>query len=723
MAKRQVNLKRLLAGMTLDEKIGQLMQLNADFFINTDAEATGPVGNIGINAESLPLVGSALNFNGVNEMKAIQDKHLAADPNKIPMIFMMDVIHGYRTIIPIPLAQGCCFDPALVEQATRMTSREAASGGINVTFTPMVDYIRDARWGRVMESFGEDVVLNCALATAEVRGFRGDGLSDRESLATCAKHFVGYGAVEAGRDYNLTELSEHALRQFYLPSFKACIDAGVDMIMPSYNPLNGIPPICNPFIMKQVLKKEWKFRGVVISDYNAIGELIRHGVAENKKDAARLAFDCGCTIEMMSTAYHNHLKELVEEGVFTEKQIDDEVMKVLKLKKALGLFDDPYRGASEELEAAVCLTPENRAIARRMAEECAVLLKNEGVLPFSLDTKKIALIGPFADLNEIKGFWSCCGKDEECVTVAEGVRALLPDAEIKIVPVTTPTINGTAENGFGEALAAAEWADAVVLCLGEHQKYSGEGNSRTDIRLPDIQNELAAAVCKANEKCAVLLFNGRPLELTAIDAVAPAILDMWFPGSEGGNAAANLLFGVANPSGKLSTSFPKSTGQCPITYTRISTGRPKRKPEGVHEAYTSNYIDCGNLPLFFFGQGLSYTSFEYENMSLSTKEMERDEKLVVEITVRNTGGRVGKEVVQLYMRDRFSSTVRPVQELLAFKKIELAPGEAEIVRFEIDESMLALVRADGSVGSESGEFDLMVGYADHFVLRDRFELK
>lgn len=722
MAKRQINLKKLLSRMTIDEKIGQLMQLNADFFINTDAEATGPVGNIGINAEALPLVGSALNFHGVNEMRAIQDKHLASDPNKIPMIFMMDVIHGYRTIIPIPLAQGCSFDPELVEEATRMTSREAASGGINVTFTPMVDYIRDARWGRVMESFSEDVRLNCILAAAEVRGFRGDGLSDRESLATCAKHFVGYGAVEAGRDYNLTELSEHALRQYYLPSFKACIDAGVDMIMPSYNPLNGIPPVCNPFIMKQILKKEWKFNGVVISDYNAIGELIRHGVAENKKEAARLAFDCGCTVEMMSTAYHNHLRELIEEGVFTEKQLDCEVMKVLKLKKALGLFDDPYRGASEELEAAVCLTPENRAIARRMARECAVLLKNDGTLPFSLDTKKIALIGPFADSNEIKGFWSCCGKDEECVSVAEGVRALMPNAEIRIVPATTPKIDGNTD-GFPEAIEAAEWADAVVLCLGEHQKYSGEGNSRTDIRLPGTQNELCTAVCAVNKNSAVLLFNGRPLDLCAIDAAAPAILDMFFPGSEGGNAAAELLFGVHNPCGKLSVSFPKSTGQCPITYTRISTGRPKKKPEGVHESFISNYIDCGNLPLFFFGQGLSYTEFRYESMTLSAKEIAPGETLKVEITLKNTGARTGKEVVELYMRDRFSSTVRPLQELLAFKKIELAPSESRTVTFEIEESMLALVRADGTVGSESGEFDLMVGYADHFVLRDSFTLK
>ena len=723
MSNSSADLKTLLDGMTVDEKIGQLIQLNAEFFAKSASEITGPTEKLGLDPKSLPTIGSSLNFHGANEMRAIQDKHLAEDPNKIPMIFMMDVIHGFRTIYPIPLGMGCSFDPALVEECSRMAAKEASAGGVQLTFTPMVDYVRDARWGRVMETCGEDPYLNGVMGAAQVKAFQGEDLSDRDHIATCVKHFAAYGGAEAGRDYNTVELSEHVLREFYLPAYKACIDAGVVMLMPSFNNLNGVPSTANSWLMQQVLRREWGFDGIVISDYAAINELCRHGVAENLREAAKLAFANGCDIEMMSAAYHKHLRELIEEGTFTMEQLDRSVMRVLQLKKDLWLFEDPYHGASAEREAAVCLTPEHRALARRAAEESAVLLKNNGVLPFSDSVKTVAVIGPFADNKAIKGFWACCGKDEDCVTVKEGVEALLPHATVLVAKGCSNQWNEGETDGIEEAVAIAKQADAVILCVGEPQNYSGEGNSRADLGLPGAQSELVKRVSAVNPNTALVLFNGRPLVLTDIDEVTPAILDMWFPGSEGGAAAANLLFGKANPCGKLSMSFPKAVGQCPIYYNRTLTGRPKKKPEEVHQPYASNYIGCGNLPLYFFGQGLSYTEFVYESMTLDKTEMKADGRITVTVTLRNAGERNGKETVQLYLRDLFSSTVRPIQELIAFEKVALAPGETKTVTFTVTEPMLRLWNPENKLVSEPGDFTLSVGYADHMLFTEKFTLQ
>ena len=722
MAKCKVNLKKLLAQMTIDEKIGQLEQFNAVFCGQSVAEITGPLEKLGLEPDFIPKVGSVLNYHGAAEMIAIQKKHLEEDRNKIPMLFMMDVIHGYRTIYPIPLAMGASFDPALVSECSRMAAVEASAGGVQVTFTPMVDYVRDARWGRVMETCGEDPYLNCVMGAAQVRAFQQDDLSDPDNLATCVKHFAAYGGAEAGRDYNTVEISERLLRECYLPAYKACIDAGTTMLMPSFNSLNGVPSIANPWLMQEVLKKEWKFKGVVISDYNAIGELKKHGITESMKEAARLAFENGCDIEMMSTSYYRHLKSLIEEGVFTEKQLDDAVMRVLKLKKDLGMFEDPFRGASPEKQEAVCLTPEHRAIARRAAEDSAVLLKNDGILPLSEDVKKIALIGPFADEKAIKGFWACDGKDEECVTIREGVSALLKDAEVVAVKGCSAAWNECSTEGFSEAIEAAKNADVVVLCVGEPQNYSGEGNSRADIRLPGVQEELIAEVLKVNANAAAVVFSGRPLVLTAIADTVPAILEMWFPGTEGGSAVANLLFGRANPSGKVTMSFPKAVGQCPIYYNHPSTGRPKTKPEDVHQGYASNYIGCGNLPLYSFGHGLSYTTFEYTSFKLDKSEMTKDGKITATVTVKNTGDRAGKEVVQLYLHDLYASAVRPIQELIAFEKISLLPGEEKTVSFEITEEKLRFYDLSCKHISEPGDFDVFVGHADHPVFTERFTL-
>lgn len=717
------DIRQILSGMTLEEKIGQLMQYNGNLFIDTAADVTGPMAELGLSKEAVNNVGSVLNFKSAEEVRQIQDIHLANDRNKIPMLFMMDVIHGFRTIFPIPLGMGCSFDTQLLTDCTRMAAKEAIAGGVHVTFTPMVDYVRDARWGRVMETCGEDPMLNGMMGAAQVRAFQGDDLKDPSNMATCVKHFAAYGGAEAGRDYNTVELSEHVLREFYLPAYKACLDAGSTMIMPSFNTLNGVPSVVNPWLMKYILKEEWGFEGVVISDYNAIGELENHGITGDVKEAARMAFDCGCDIEMCSTAYHQALKELVEEGTVSEEKLDEAVLRVLELKEKLGLFEDPYRGASAEAEKAAFLTQEHRATARRAAEESAVLLKNDGVLPFSKDVKKIALIGPFADEHAIIGFWSCNGRNEESVTIREGIQALLPDAQITVAKGCGNQWGDSDRSGFEEAVKAAAEADIAILCLGEPQDYSGEGNSRSDLDLPGVQTELAKAVAAANSRTAAVTFSGRPLVFTELSEAVPAILHMWFPGTEGGSAAANLLFGDANPCGKLSMSFPKALGQCPIYYNHANTGRPKNGDENVHYAYTSNYIGCGNLPLYSFGHGLSYSKFVYEGLELSADELTADGSLTATVTLRNDSEVPGKETVMLYMHDRFAPNARPVQQLIAFEKVTLAPGERREVAFTVTEPMLRFWNNEHKHVSEPGEFELFTGYADHLLFKKEFVLK
>lgn len=719
-----LDLKNLIDGMTVEEKIGQLAQFNANVFSGSDADITGPLVKNGLTGDDLYRIGSLLNFKDSKEMNELQKRHLEGDRNKIPMVFMMDVIHGYRTIFPIPLALGGSFDTELVEECTRMSAVEASSAGVQVTFTPMVDYVRDARWGRVMETCGEEPILNGIMGAAQVKAFHGEDMSKFGGLATCVKHYAAYGGAEAGRDYNQVELSEHILREFYLPAYKACIDAGVDMLMPSFNVLNGVPAVANSWLMKKVLREEWGFEGVVISDYDAVGELITHGIAADKKEAAKYAFKNGCDIEMCSNGYIRHLKEMIEEGIFTEEQLDAVVLKILELKKRLGLFEDPYKGASPETEEKTCLTAENRALVRKAANECAVLLKNDGVLPFSKEHKKIALIGPFADNHNIIGFWSCCGKNEESVTVKQGVQSKLPDVEIKVVKGCSDKWNEIDKSRFDEAVKAAREADIVILCLGEPQNYSGEGNCRTDLDLPGVQNELAEKVICANSNTAVLLFTGRPLAITKLDSIAPAILNMWFPGTEGGNAAADLLFGDANPSGKITMTFPKSVGQCPIYYNHTNTGRPiSKQRDEMHNPYASNYIDCGNLPLYSFGHGLSYSNFVYEGMILSKKEMNIDGEIKVTVTLYNDSDIAGKETVQLYMRDLVASTARPVQQLIAFEKITLGPKERKTVEFAVTEPMLRFWNSENEFVSEKGEFTLSVGYADNMYYTERFSLK
>lgn len=707
-----MDIEKLLSDMTLQEKLGQLTQLNAVFFkADNEADITGPVQSLHITGEDVCYAGSTLNFIGAATMKEIQDSAMAKQPHRIPLLFMQDVVHGYRSVYPIPLAMGCAFDEKLVEACAAMSAKEAAVSGVHVTFSPMVDLVRDARWGRVMESTGEDKTLNSRLAAAFVRGYQGDGsFRDPYTIASCVKHFAAYGAPEGGRDYNAVELSERTLREQYLPGYRAAVDAGARMLMPSFNTVGGVPSTGNRWLLRDVLREEWGFDGIVISDYNAYREMVKHGAAENEKEAAAKAIGAGCDVEMMSATTYLYAKELLEEGRITMEQIDEAVRRVLALKRDLGLFENPYRAADEKAEAQVHLSPENRALCRRAAEESAVLLQNNGVLPFDKNVKKVAVVGPFAAEQGIKGFWACAGRDEDCVSVAAGVRALLPHAEICVETGCSHALGETDATGVPAAVDAAREADAVILCLGEYQACSGEGNSRADLSLSPAQMTLAREVIAVNANTAVLLFNGRPLVLTELAAVAPAMLEMWQPGTEGGNAAAALLFGDANPCGKLSMSFPWCVGQTPIYYNHLRTGRPVKNPREVTaKGYCSRYQDAPVAPLFVFGHGLSYNTYTYSAPVLDRTVLHPGETLRATVTVQNNGERYGKETVQLYIRDRFGSVARPVKELKDFCKVEFAPHETKEITFTIREEDLRFFTADMEFAAEAGEFDVMIG--------------
>ncbi|MCR5565886.1 MAG: glycoside hydrolase family 3 C-terminal domain-containing protein [Clostridiales bacterium] len=716
-------LKALLDGMTLEEKAGQLTQCNAGQFIRVDAEITGPEGQP-LPADALNRVmGSVLTFENAKQARQLQDMHLAADRNRIPLLLMVDVIHGMKTTYPIPLAMGCSFDDDLLAECAGMARREAAAAGVHVTFNPMVDTARDARWGRILETSSEEPLINGRMGAALVRATQGDDLSDPDNIACCVKHYAAYGAGEAGRDYNAVEISERALRESYLPAYKACVDAGARLVMPSFNALNGIPSVANKWLMNTVLRDEWGFDGVVISDYDAVGELVTHGVAADMKEAACLAMEAGCDIDMVKGVYYQHLADLVREGRIPEKALDDAVMRVLELKNDLGLFENPYHGADKEAEKRLNLCPAHREIARRAAEESAVLLKNEGVLPLKQDLHTLALIGPFAEEKRLNGFWSRPGAEAYTVTLPEGIRDRMPDLELVIARGCGAELGDTDTAGIAAAAEAARGAEAVVLCLGEPENDSGEGRSRTEVTLPGPQLALAEAVIRANPNTAVVLFNGRPLVLTELEKIAPAILEMWYPGTEAGHALARLLWGDANPCGKLSAGLPRTTGQYPMPYNRTNTGRPKPQPDTGVFPFSSSYLDSPNLPLYSFGYGLSYTSFSYEKLTLDKQSMAKNGSLTVTVTVRNTGDRPGKEAVQLYMRDLVASVVRPVQQLIDYRKIRLEPGEKKDVVFTVTEKQLRFWDFNCNEISEPGDFELSVGCADHLLLTQRFTLK
>lgn len=707
---QNVSVEELLEKMTLDEKLQQLTQLSGAFFDTADkTAATGPKEDVGISDNDLPGIGSTLNYRGAEQVRRIQEAHLEADRNKIPMLFMMDVIHGCRTIYPVNLGMGATFNPKLMEECSAMAAREARAMGVRVTFAPMVDLVRDARWGRVMESTGEDAYLNGLFAAAQVKGFQ------REGVAACVKHFAAYGAPEAGRDYNTVDMSELTLREKYLVAYKAAVDAGVKMVMTSFNSLNGVPAAANRKLVKGILRDEWGFDGVIISDYNAFREMMNHGVAKDEKDCAYKAMQATNDIEMMSAAYLHCMKDLIAEGKISQMQVNDAVRRVLNLKKDLGLLEEPYRflpktkEEAEKTQKSEILTAENRVLARIAAEKSAVLLKNKGVLPFKKNAKKIAVIGPFGNTGDIIGFWNCYGNGNDTVKITDGVKNLLPDAEICFAQGVSGALDAVAdEKEIEDAARLAAGADVVLLTLGEPEGDSGEGNSKQNLELPEAQYRLLEAVLAANKNTAVLLFSGRPLAIKKLSEHAPAILLVWQPGTEAGNAIANLVFGEVSPEGKLPMSFPAVTGQCPIHYDRFNTGRP-RENDLSRVGYASSYIDGPNLPLYPFGYGLSYTEFSYGKARVSAEKLRRGEAIKACVTVKNTGMREATETAQLYLRDKVASVVRPVKELKGFKKVTLAAGEEALVTFEINEEMLKFYNAELEFAAENGDFTAYIG--------------
>jgi beta-glucosidase len=634
----------LLARMTLEEKLGQLQQL--------DGHADGRFRDEHLELARKGLLGSTLNVRGAANVNALQRAAVEGSRLRIPLIFAFDVIHGYRTVFPIPLGETASWDPASVERAAAIAAAETRAAGVHWTFAPMVDIARDARWGRVAEGAGEDPFLGAVMARARVRGFQGADYSRPDKVVATAKHWVAYGAAEAGRDYNTTDMSEHTLRSIYFPPFRAAVDAGVGTFMSAFNDLNGVPASGNRFTLTEVLRGEWKFDGLVVSDYNSVIELIKHGFAADQADAARLALPAGVDMEMISRSYVTHGPRHVKEGRIPLAVVDEAVRRVLRIKLRAGIFEKPY--AEAERETRAMLTPESRAAAREIAARSMVLLKNDGVLPLATTHRRLAVIGPLADDRpNMMGNWTGDGKPEDVVTVLAGVRAAVGSAtEVVHAPgvrldVADLLTGGSDQSraadraGIEKAVALARTADASLLVIGESGAMSGEASSRVSLDLPGAQLALADALVEIGKPVAVVLMNGRPLNLTPLAARAPAILEAWFPGTEAGHAVADVVFGRVNPGGKLPITFPRHSGQAPIYYNHKSTGRP---PD-PKDKYTSKYLDVHWTPLYPFGHGLSYTEFAIRDLRLSATRITPDGSVAVSAEVANTGKRHGDEVV------------------------------------------------------------------------------
>ncbi|MFY4774069.1 glycoside hydrolase family 3 N-terminal domain-containing protein [Metabacillus sp. RGM 3146] len=712
----------LLNEMTLTEKIAQLVQLAAPFFKGSkdEGQITGPLAGLGLSQQTVKDAGSVLGTSGAEEVIRIQKAHLQENRHGIPLLFMADIVHGYKTIFPVPIAIGCSFDLELAEKSAEIAAKEAAVSGLHVTFAPMADLVRDPRWGRVMETTGEDPYLNSEFARAFVRGFQGQNLSLESSrVAACVKHFAAYGAAEGGRDYNTVNMSERELRESYLPAYKAALDEGAEMVMTSFNTVDGIPATGNKNLMRDLLRDEWQFDGILISDWGAVKELIPHGVAKDEKEAARKAIEAGVDIEIMSACYALNLENLVLEGTINEALIDEAVLRIFTLKDKLGLFENPYRAADPEEEKKVVLSDENRVYARTLAEKSCVLLKNDGLLPLNV-SKKVALIGPFSTSGDILGPWSWMGSKDEAVTLYEAMKTRL--SHPNLITAQGCEIHTGSEEQLAKAIEAATNADIILLALGEASEMSGEAGSRTSIQLPQVQLELIKELKKVNKPMAAVLFNGRPLDLHVIVENTDAILEAWFPGTEGGSAIANLLFGDSSPSAKLTMSFPYSVGQVPVYYNCYNTGRPKDAVD-AQERYVSQYLDSPNEPLFPFGFGLSYTTFHYENPSLSSSVMNENDTIEISVKVTNTGDASAEEIVQLYIQDVSGEVVRPLKELKAFQKIFLQPGQSEQVTFQLIEEQLRYYHSNLNFESDPGNFHVYIGGNSRDTLSLSFELR
>ncbi|MGG4048273.1 MULTISPECIES: glycoside hydrolase family 3 N-terminal domain-containing protein [Paenibacillus] len=713
-------LTELLNQMTLEEKIAQLLQLTANFHEGGESQITGPLEEMGITESMVTASGSVLGLSGAQSVIDVQKSYLSKSRLGIPLMFMADVVHGFKTIFPIPLAIGCSWDTELAEKSAEIAARESAVSGIHVTFAPMVDLVRDPRWGRVMETTGEDPYLNSLFARAFVRGYQGKSLKDEpERLAACVKHFAAYGAPEGGRDYNTVNMSERNLREQYLPAYKAALDEGCEMVMTSFNTVDGIPATGNEKLMRGILRDEWGFDGVLISDWASIREMIAHGAAEDDCEAAYRAIRAGVDIEMMTPCYVQHLPGLIQSGRVDEALVDEAVLRILRLKDKLGLFDNPLRGADPEREREVLFCQDHRNVSYELAAKSSVLLKNEGGLLPLASGKKVALIGPFAQSDDILGWWSCVGVKEDAVKLGTALQERL--AEGQLVIAEGSGVVSVEQSQIDAAIAAAQDADVIVLALGEDSAMSGEGGSRTNIRLPEAQLELVRQLKKTGKPMAAVIFNGRPLDLHGIIDEADAVLEAWFPGSEGGAAIADILIGRVNPSARLTMSFPHSVGQIPVYYNHYNTGRPMN-PDKTEERYVSKYIDSPNDPLLPFGYGLSYTTFEYGELKLSGNEITANQPLQVSVNVTNTGDRAGIETVQLYIRDVAGEVVRPMRELKGFVRLDLAPGESADAVFTITEEQLRYHHSDLTQASDPGTFQVFVGPNSRDTLAESFRL-
>ncbi|WP_342421256.1 beta-glucosidase BglX [Paenibacillus sp. FSL E2-0178] len=709
----------LVNDMTLDEKMAQLTQLGPYYWgLDDTVDLTGPFKELNIKPQVMENIGSVLNGIGARNVIELQTRHLESSRQKIPLLFMADVIHGYRTILPIPLAMGSSFDLEAIERFAEIAARESAAAGIHVTFSPMTDLVRDPRWGRVMETSGEDPYLNARVTESMVRGYQGTDLKEPGRIAACVKHFAGYGAPEGGREYNTVDMSTGVLREFYLPAYKAAVDAGVAMVMAAFNTIDRIPASGNSKLLRGILREEWGFDGVTIADFNSVNELVPHGAAQDGREAAHKSLAAGLDIEMMSTHYLNHGAALVEEGLLDISLIDEAVTRVLELKDALGLFDNPFKDADPVADEADKPSAEHLQAARELGASSVVLLKNENeVLPLKRGMK-IGLAGPFATSIHVLGGWAGAEKDP-AVSLYTGITGKIPAADI--VTAMTGELGSMLEGVFDvedhaeEAFEQLKDCDVILAAVGENQHDTGEGGSKASLRLSANQEKLIRRLKDTGKPVVTIVFSGRPLELAPVLDASDALVQAWFLGSESGNSIADVLFGDYNPSGRLSMSFPYSVGQIPVYYNAYQTGRPY-DPQYPNVRYVTRYLDIPNDPLFCFGYGLSYSSFAYSSFNV---EAAADGRVLASIEVENTSEVTGKETVQLYIRDVTASVVRPVKELKGFKQVTLAAHEKQVITFEITREMLMFYGQDDELVFEPGDFDIMIGRnsGDHATQR------
>ena len=694
----------LLARMTLEEKVGQLVQYSSH------EDMTGPASSTALAPQiQAGGVGSLLNIKGAANTRKWQQFAVASSRLHIPLLFGLDVIHGYRTIFPIPLATASSWDMALIEQAEHVAATEAAASGLHWTFAPMVDIARDPRWGRIAEGAGEDPFLGAAIARARVRGFQGSDLAATDTILACAKHFAAYGAAQAGRDYYTTEVSERVLREVYLPPFRAAVEAGAGTLMAAFNDLDGTPCSANALLMDRVLRQEWGFQGFVVSDWQSILEMLEHGNVADLREAAKKSFLAGLDMDMEGAAYAKHLAELVRSGAVPLARLDAAAGAVLAAKFRLGLFDDPYRYCDEAREKTSLATPAHLALAREAVRRSCVLLKNTGILPLQTAGLTVALVGPLADSAvDQMGCWNGEGRKSDVITVRQALGELYPGARLRYAAGCRTT--GNDHSGIAAARAAAAGADVIIAALGEAESQSGETTSRTALDLSGPQLDLLRELKSTGKPIVLLLMSGRPLMLETVEPLVEAVLVAWHPGTMGGPGIADVLTGAYNPSGHLTLTWPRSVGQIPIFYAHKNSGRPAPKSGNPDDPYYSRYIDSPNTPLHPFGFGLSYTTFAFDQLRLSAPVLlPGGAPLTVTVRARNLGTRAGEEVVQLYIRDRVGSVTRPVRELKGFRKIALASGESQDVTFTLTPADLAFWRADLTYGAEPGEFEVFVG--------------